>query len=125
MLLICCAVLALATDWRLCAPPIALLGLAFYMLHNTLQTALPRWRPRREAPAVSAFCVLPVHGADAGRVCALDSESSTSGYRPMISSGRRRPGSPGVLVSMAARASLETGRFSIRSIANPPARDSS
>ena len=83
MLLLCFAALALATDWRLCAPPIALLGLAFYMLHNTLQTRATEMAPEARGSAVSAFAFCLFMGQTLG-VSTIGFGVEYIGYRPMI-----------------------------------------
>ena len=124
MLLMCCAVLALATDWRLCAPPIALLGLAFYMLHNTLQTRATEMAPEARGSAVSAFAFCLFMGQTLG-VSIIGFGVEYIGYRPMIATA-------GVALAVLAfwfrwqLASLEPERLPIPVDRQPTgARDSS
>jgi predicted MFS family arabinose efflux permease len=79
----CFAVLAVAHDWRVCTLPIALLGLAFYMLHNTLQTRATEMAPEARGSAVSAFAFSLFLGQTLG-VSALGFGIEHAGYRPMI-----------------------------------------
>lgn len=83
LLSICFAALALAPDWRLCAPPIALLGLAFYMLHNTLQTRATEMAPEARGSAVSAFAFCLFMGQTLG-VTMIGIGVEYLGYRLMM-----------------------------------------
>jgi YNFM family putative membrane transporter len=83
LLFICFAALALAPDWRLCAPPIAVLGLALYMLHNTLQTRATEMAPEARGSAVSAFAFCLFTGQTLG-VSTIGFGVEYLGYRPMI-----------------------------------------
>ena len=82
-MLACFALLALARDWQVCVLPIALLGLAFYMLHNTLQTRATEMAPEARGSAVSAFAFCLFLGQTLG-VSALGFGIEHAGYRPMI-----------------------------------------
>jgi len=59
MMLVCYAGIALMPSWALQVPFFVLLGLGFYMLHNTLQTRATEMAPETRASAVSlfAFCL--------------------------------------------------------------------
>ena len=49
------AVLACAPDWGWAMPACALMGLGFYMMHNTLQTHATQMAPERRGAAVASF----------------------------------------------------------------------
>jgi predicted MFS family arabinose efflux permease len=82
-MLACFASLALARDWQVCVLPIALVGLAFYMLHNTLQTRATEMAPEARGSAVSAFAFCLFLGQTLG-VSALGFGVEHAGYRPMM-----------------------------------------
>jgi MFS transporter, YNFM family, putative membrane transport protein len=83
LLLSCFAMLALAPRWGYCAPAIAALGLAFYMLHNTLQTRATEMAPEARGSAVSAFAFCLFLGQALG-VAVMGIGVERAGYRPMI-----------------------------------------
>ena len=83
LLLICFGALALAPDWHWCAPPIGLLGLAFYMLHNTLQTRATEMAPEARGSAVSLFAFCLFLGQALG-VSLIGIGVEYAGYRWMI-----------------------------------------
>ncbi len=49
------ALLACAPDWGWAMPACALMGLGFYMMHNTLQTHATQMAPERRGAAVASF----------------------------------------------------------------------
>ncbi len=83
LLLACFAVLALAPGWTACAVAIAILGLAFYMLHNTLQTRATEMAPEARGSAVSAFAFCLFLGQTLG-VFMVGFGIEQAGYRPLI-----------------------------------------
>jgi len=83
MLLAGFLVLALAPGWALCAAAIAALGLAFYMLHNTLQTRATEMAPEARGSAVSAFAFCLFLGQTLG-VSAVGLGIDPVGYRPLL-----------------------------------------
>jgi YNFM family putative membrane transporter len=83
LLLTCCVILALSPSWPLCAVAIATLGLAFYMLHNTLQTRATEMAPEARGSAVSAFAFCLFLGQTLG-VSAVGLCIEHAGYRPLI-----------------------------------------
>ena len=83
LLLTCCVILALSPSWPLCAVAIATLGLAFYMLHNTLQTRATEMAPEARGSAVSAFAFCLFLGQTLG-VSAVGLGIEHAGYRPLI-----------------------------------------
>jgi len=83
LLFLCFGLLALAPDWRLCAPPILLLGLGYYMLHNTLQTRATEMAPEARGLAVSTFAFCLFMGQTLG-VSTFGLGIEYVGYRPMI-----------------------------------------
>jgi YNFM family putative membrane transporter len=83
LLLTCCVMLALSPHWPLCAVAIAALGLAFYMLHNTLQTRATEMAPEARGSAVSAFAFCLFLGQTLG-VSAVGLGIEHAGYRPLI-----------------------------------------
>jgi len=83
MLMVFFIVLALAPDWQLCALAMIALGLAYYMLHNTLQTRATEMAPEARGSAVSAFAFCLFLGQALG-VSAVGIGVEYAGYRPMI-----------------------------------------
>lgn len=83
MLLGCFVILALAPGWVECALAIAALGLAFYMLHNTLQTRATEMAPEARGSAVSAFAFCLFLGQTLG-VSVVGLGIEHAGYRPLI-----------------------------------------
>jgi predicted MFS family arabinose efflux permease len=83
MLLACFAILAAASGWVACELAIAALGLAFYMLHNTLQTRATEMAPAARGSAVSAFAFCLFLGQTLG-VSAFGVAIAYVGYRPLI-----------------------------------------
>ncbi len=83
MLLVGFAILALAPGWVTCASAITALGLAFYMLHNTLQTRATEMAPEARGSAVSAFAFCLFLGQTLG-VSAVGLGVGYVGYRPVI-----------------------------------------
>jgi len=49
------ATVALAPHWGWAVPACALMGLGYYMMHNTLQTQATQMAPERRGAAVAAF----------------------------------------------------------------------
>ena len=60
------AVLAAAPAWAWALPACALMGLGFYMLHNTLQTHATQMAPERRGAAVAAFAACFFGGQSLG-----------------------------------------------------------
>ena len=83
MLLMGFVILALAPGWATCASAITALGLAFYMLHNTLQTRATEMAPEARGSAVSAFAFCLFLGQTLG-VSAFGLGIGYVGYRPVI-----------------------------------------
>jgi YNFM family putative membrane transporter len=83
LLLVCFVILALAPVWAVCAAAITALGLAFYMLHNTLQTRATEMAPEARGSAVSAFAFCLFLGQTLG-VSAVGLGIEHAGYRPLI-----------------------------------------
>ena len=83
MLLVGFVVLALAPGPAICAAAIAALGLAFYMLHNTLQTRATEMAPEARGSAVSAFAFCLFLGQTLG-VSLAGLGIGYVGYRPVI-----------------------------------------
>jgi MFS transporter, YNFM family, putative membrane transport protein len=83
LLLVCFVVLALAVSWAVCALAITTLGLAFYMLHNTLQTRATEMAPEARGSAVSAFAFCLFLGQTLG-VSTVGLGIEHAGYRPLI-----------------------------------------
>ena len=83
LLLACFLILALAPGWAMCAAAIATLGLAFYMLHNTLQTRATEMAPEARGSAVSAFAFCLFLGQTLG-VSAVGLGIEHAGYRLLM-----------------------------------------
>jgi MFS transporter, YNFM family, putative membrane transport protein len=83
MLLMGFVILALAPGWAICASAITALGLAFYMLHNTLQTRATEMAPEARGSAVSAFAFCLFLGQTLG-VSAVGLGIGYVGYRAVI-----------------------------------------
>ncbi|HTS55427.1 MAG TPA: MFS transporter, partial [Burkholderiales bacterium] len=83
LLLVCFFALALAPGWPTCAAAIATLGLAFYMLHNTLQTRATEMAPEARGAAVSAFAFCLFIGQTLG-VSAVGLGVEYAGYRLLL-----------------------------------------
>jgi predicted MFS family arabinose efflux permease len=83
LLLACFVILAFAPGWAVCAAAIAMLGLAFYMLHNTLQTRATEMAPEARGSAVSAFAFCLFLGQTLG-VSVVGLGIEHAGYRPLI-----------------------------------------
>lgn len=81
--LACFAAIAAAPSWEACLPAIVLLGLAFYMLHNTLQTRATEMAPEARGAAVSLFAFCLFTGQTAG-VTAVGAAIGAHGYRPLF-----------------------------------------
>jgi predicted MFS family arabinose efflux permease len=60
------AALALAPHWAWALPASLLLGLGFYMMHNTLQLNATQMAPERRGAAVAAFASSFFLGQSAG-----------------------------------------------------------
>ena len=60
------ALLAAAPAWGWAVPACALMGLGFYMLHNTLQTHATQMAPERRGAAVAAFAACFFGGQSVG-----------------------------------------------------------
>jgi predicted MFS family arabinose efflux permease len=61
--------LALAPTWWVAPPAVALVGLGFYMLHNTLQTIATQMSPEARGTAVGVFSAALYLGQTAGVAC--------------------------------------------------------
>jgi predicted MFS family arabinose efflux permease len=66
LLALCYALLAVAPSVAFALPPIAFLGLGFYMLHNTLQTNATQMAPQTRAMGVSMFALFLFLGQSLG-----------------------------------------------------------
>lgn len=66
VLAVCFALLAAAPDAAYAVPPIAVMGLGFYMLHNTLQTNATQMAPETRALGVSLFAFFLFLGQSLG-----------------------------------------------------------
>jgi YNFM family putative membrane transporter len=83
VLLLGFATLAMAPMWQVCGPLIMVLGLGYYMLHNTLQTRATEMAPQARAAAVSAFAFSFFLGQALG-VSVLGLGIEYAGYRPVL-----------------------------------------
>jgi predicted MFS family arabinose efflux permease len=77
------AALALAPAWPVAVPAVILLGLAFYLLHNTLQTRATEMAPEARGTAISAFAFCLFFGQALG-VVAAGAGVEAGGYRPVL-----------------------------------------
>lgn len=77
------AVLALAPAWQPAVPAVIVLGLAFYLLHNTLQTRATEMAPAARGSAISAFAFCLFSGQALG-VAGAGQVVETAGYRPLL-----------------------------------------
>ena len=75
--------LALSPWWPVAAPAVLLLGFAFYLLHNTLQTRATEMAPAARGSAISAFAFCLFFGQALG-VAADGLIAEAIGYRPML-----------------------------------------
>ena len=82
-LLVCFVSLALTASWVAIALIVLALGLAFYMLHNTLQVHATEMAPEARGSAVSSFAFCLFLGQAAG-VAALGLLVEWVGYRPVM-----------------------------------------
>ena len=80
MLLACFVAVAVAPAWPITVPCIFLLGLGYYMLHNTLQTHATEMAPQARGSAVAFFAFCFFLGQAAG-VSALGLAAEWTGYR--------------------------------------------
>jgi predicted MFS family arabinose efflux permease len=83
LLLICFLGIALAPSWPLSVPFFVASGLAFYMLHNTLQTRATEMAPRARGAGVSFFAFSLFVGQAAG-VAAFGTGIERIGYAPLF-----------------------------------------
>jgi predicted MFS family arabinose efflux permease len=83
LLLLCFVVIALAPVWGVTVPAILLLGLGYYMLHNTLQTHATEMAPEARGSAVSSFAFCLFLGQAVG-VSLLGFVVEWAGYRAAI-----------------------------------------
>jgi predicted MFS family arabinose efflux permease len=83
VMLLCFAGIAWAPAWPLSVPFFVLIGLGFYMLHNTLQTRATEMAPRVRGSAVSFFAFCLFLGQASG-VAAVGAGVERFGYRPML-----------------------------------------
>lgn len=83
VLLGCFSGLAIAPVWLLAAPFIFLMGLGYYLIHNTLQTQATEMAPEARGLAVSSFAFCLFLGQAAG-VSAFGLLAQWSGYRWVI-----------------------------------------
>ena len=83
LLLVGFGAIAIAPVWIMVVPLVALLGLSFYMLHNTLQTRATEMAPEARGSAVSLFAFCLFVGQAAG-VSAMGVGVEWLGYRPII-----------------------------------------
>jgi predicted MFS family arabinose efflux permease len=80
VLLVCFIAVALAPAWAVTVPCVFLLGLGYYMLHNTLQTHATEMAPEARGSAVAFFAFCMFLGQAAG-VSALGIAAEWTGYR--------------------------------------------
>ena len=83
LLLLCFGVIAAAPGWAATVPFIFLLGLGYYMVHNTLQTHATEMAPEARGSAVSSFAFCLFLGQAAG-VSVLGLGVEWAGYRGAI-----------------------------------------
>ena len=83
VMLLCYAGIALMPTWVLQVPFFVLLGLGFYMLHNTLQTRATEMAPQARASAVSLFAFCLFMGQALG-VSLFGAGIEAFGYLPML-----------------------------------------
>jgi predicted MFS family arabinose efflux permease len=75
--------LAASPAWTLVAPAVLVLGFAFYLLHNTLQTRATEMLPEARGSAISAFAMCLFLGQAIG-VWAAGIGVDVAGYRPVL-----------------------------------------
>jgi predicted MFS family arabinose efflux permease len=80
VLLVCFVTVAVAPAWAVTVPCVFLLGLGYYMLHNTLQTHATEMAPEARGSAVAFFAFCFFLGQAAG-VSALGLAAEWTGYR--------------------------------------------
>jgi predicted MFS family arabinose efflux permease len=83
LLLACFCIIAVAPAWGAMVPFIFLLGLGYYMVHNTLQTHATEMAPEARGSAVSSFAFCLFLGQAAG-VSVLGLGVEWAGYRGVI-----------------------------------------
>jgi predicted MFS family arabinose efflux permease len=83
LLLVCFGIIAAAPGWGAMLPFIFLLGLGYYMIHNTLQTHATEMAPDARGSAVSSFAFCLFLGQAAG-VSVLGLGVEWAGYRGVI-----------------------------------------
>jgi len=83
VMLLCFAGIAWAPSWPASVPSLVLIGLGFYMLHNTLQTRATEMAPRARGSAVSFFAFCLFLGQAAG-VAAFGVGVERYGYARML-----------------------------------------
>jgi predicted MFS family arabinose efflux permease len=83
VMLMCFAGIASAPSWLASVPCFVLIGLGFYMLHNTLQTRATEMAPQARGSAVSFFAFCLFLGQASG-VTAFGVAVERHGYRPML-----------------------------------------
>jgi YNFM family putative membrane transporter len=77
------AALATLPHWQLALPAIMVLGFAFYLLHNTLQTLATEMSPSARGSAISAFAFCLFFGQAIG-VTGVGWLTQWLGYRPVF-----------------------------------------
>jgi predicted MFS family arabinose efflux permease len=82
-MMLCFSGIALAPAWAASVPFFVLIGLGFYMLHNTLQTRATEMAPQARGSAVSFFAFCLFLGQAAG-VTAAGAAVERFGYVPML-----------------------------------------
>ena len=83
LLLVCFGIIAAAPGWGAMLPFIFLLGLGYYMIHNTLQTHATEMAPDTRGSAMSSFAFCLFLGQAAG-VSVLGLGVEWAGYRDVI-----------------------------------------
>jgi predicted MFS family arabinose efflux permease len=82
-MMLCFGGIALAPVWAASVPFFVLLGLGFYMLHNTLQTRATEMAPQVRGSAVSFFAFCLFLGQAIG-VATAGAAVERVGYLPML-----------------------------------------
>lgn len=83
LLLACFALLAALPWWPLAPAAVVGLGLAYYMMHNTLQTLATEMAPQARGAAIAVFAFCLFFGQSLG-VAAAGLGAQALGYRPVM-----------------------------------------
>jgi predicted MFS family arabinose efflux permease len=112
LLALCYAGIVLVPAWQLTVPFFVLLGLSFYMLHNTLQTKATEMAPHARGSAISIFAFSLFLGQAAG-VWSLGLGIESAGFELVI-------GGAGVaLMVLAVWFRTQLAAHARRAVANP------